>query len=384
MVAISKQAFETLTADAAAWIQSASQSKRAPLALGVGLFVIPLGYGLVHSLFGRLGDQNLRSLIAVFVQYRKMDFEAFMRSHRQALKHGQETGDFVSGVCNYYSIMGDMITLASGPYWHFVPMFRGLSRLQNHHRFHETLTRCLEAKPTDKILEIGCGFGEMGRQVAALSGANVTGLTMADEEIVGGNERIKAAELQDRCKMVQGNYHKMPFEAGTFDKIFGVYTLKYSADLASVFSEASRLLKKGGLFLSYEILVTDKYEPTDPQQRAWVDAISASTCMPPLHHARALRDAAKKAGLELVTEKDLCLEEGARAWYTCFTSTGIHLLLSSGVLPPIIRVAEALGIVQRSFTDWFRSMIVHPTTDFVYAGSRGIISGSVVMIWKKV
>ena len=40
---------------------------------------------------------------------------------------------------------------------------------------------------------IGCGYGEMGRQVAKISGASVTGLTMADAEIVGGNERIKAS-----------------------------------------------------------------------------------------------------------------------------------------------------------------------------------------------
>lgn len=354
------------------------------MGLGIGLLLLPIaGRSLFHLFFGQVGDQNIRALLDIFWHYRKTDFETFMRSHRQSYKHGQETGDYVSGVCNYYSLMSEMITITSGPFWHFVPMFRGLTRMQNHHKFHETLTRCLEAKQGEQILEIGCGYGEMGRQVASLSGASVTGLTMADEEIVGGEQRIEAAGLKGRCKMVQGNYHKLPFEAATFDKVFGIYTIKYSADLNAVFSEAARVLKPGGLFLSYEILVTDKYEPADPKQRFWVENISASTCMPPLHHAKALREAAMKAGLVAVVEEDLCSAPGARPWYSCFTRTGIHFLLTCGVVPPLVKLAEALGILQRSFSDWFQNLVIHPTTDFVYAGKAGIISGSVVMIWRK-
>ncbi|CAK0886616.1 unnamed protein product, partial [Prorocentrum cordatum] len=102
-------------------------------------------------------------------------FPKFMRDHRQHLKTGQETGNYVPGVCHYYSLMSDVITLTSGPFWHFVPMYAGVSRMDCHHRFHDVMAKYLDAKPTDRILEVGCGFGEAGRQVALRSGAKVTG-----------------------------------------------------------------------------------------------------------------------------------------------------------------------------------------------------------------
>jgi cyclopropane fatty-acyl-phospholipid synthase-like methyltransferase len=246
------------------------------------------------------------------------------------------------------------------------------------------VTKYLQAKQTDKIVEIGCGYGEMGRQVASLSGASVTGLTMADEEIAGGNERIIAAGLKDRCKMVQGNYHKLPFEANSLDKVFGIYTLKYSSDLNLAISEAARVLKPGGRFLSYEVLVTDKYDPKQPLQKYYVENISSSTCMPPLWHAKDFRDAARKAGLVASDEIDLCSpERGAGQWYSCFERTGVYYLLSSTLLKQLVNVGEKIRILPPGFTDWFEHCIIHPTTDFVNAGRLGIVTGSVMMVWEK-
>jgi len=328
-------------------------------------------------------DQNILSFFALLMRYRSFDFTSFMRSHREALKRGQETGDFVPGVCNYYSVMADIITLGSGPFWHFVPMTKGRSRKECHEQFHHRVASFLGARPADKILEFGCGFGEIGRQVAKISGASVTGLTMADEEIDGGNERIKKAGLEGKCAMVQGNYHKMPFEDESFDKVFGVYTLKYSADLETALSEMARVLKPGGRFVSYEVLVSDKYDARNKQHKYYVDNISHSTCMPPLWHAQDVRGAAEQAGLVVKEEVDLCAAPSEREWYSCFETTGLHRLLSSSVVLRLIKFAESLHILPKSFADFFDYCIVHPTTDFVHAGRLGIVTGAVMMVWEK-
>jgi len=330
-----------------------------------------------------VNDQNILSFFALLMRYRSFDFVAFMRSHREALKRGQETGDFVPGVCNYYRLMADIITMSSGPFWHFVPMTQGLSRKECHDQFHHRMASFLSAQSEDKILEFGCGFGEIGRQVALISGASVTGLTMADEEIAGGNERIKKAGLEGRCAMVQGNYHKMPFEDESFDKVFGVYTLKYSADLTTAIGEMARVLKPGGRFVSYEILVSNAYDASNKQHKSYVDNISHSTCMPPLWPAQAMRDAAAKAGLVAKEEVDLCAAPQEGAWYSCFENTGIHALLSSSIVLRLVSLGEALRILPKSFTDFFDYCIVHPTTDFVNAGRLGIVTGSVMMVWEK-
>jgi len=284
---------------------------------------------------------------------------------------------------NYYKVMADLITLSSGPFWHFVPMSEGLSRKECHDKFHHTMAKFLDARKQDRILEIGCGFGEIGRQVAKISGGHVTGLTMADEEIIGGNERIKKAGLESQCEMVQANYHKLPFEGGTFDKVFGVYTLKYSADLAMAISEASRVLKQGGRFVSYEVMVSDTYDPSDKQHRYYVQTISDSTCMPPLWPAQAFREAAEKAGLRLKEEVDLCAAAGEGAWYSCFERTGIHAVLMSNFVLRLVQLGELLHILPKSFANFYQECLVHPATDFVNAGRLGIVTGSVMMVWEK-
>jgi len=48
-----------------------------------------------------------------------------------------------------------------------------------------------------------------------------------------------------------------------------------------------------------------------------------------------------------------------------------------------VKLAEDLHILPKTFTDFFDSCIVHPTTDFVNAGRLGIITGSVMMVWEK-
>jgi len=350
---------------------------------GVTLLLLPLAAYLWQKISSKVGGQNLSSLLAVIWKYRRTDFRGFMKSHREAIRKGKESGDYVPGVMNYYSLMSDLITLTSGPFWHFVPMIKGLTRDESHMQFHHTLSRYLGAGKDERVLEIGCGYGEMGRQVAKISGASVTGLTMANEEIVGGMARIKEAGLDDRCKIVQGNYHKTDFEDASFDKVFGVYTLKYSSDLEKVFGEVSRVLKPGGKFLSYEILVTDKYDASNAEHNEYVGNISTCTCMPPLWPAEAMRAAAKKAGLVPVIEEDIGAVSTARPWYTCFTN-GVYQILVCPLLLPLLRSAETIRVLPPAFSDWFENLLVHPTTDFVRAGRLGIISGTVVMTWQKV
>lgn len=334
-------------------------------------------------LLGASDDQSPLALFSIILAHLNIDFVRFLKTHNEAFLNGEKSGNYVPGVCNYYELMGDLITIASGPFWHFVPMTAGVSRKECHDKFHHTTVEYLDAKKGDNILEFGCGFGEIGRQVAKISGANVTGLTMADIEIVGGNERIKKAGLEDQCKMVQGNYHKMPFEACSFDKVFGIYTLKYSADLETAISEAARVLKPGGRLLSYEIIITDKFDSNDKLHKELVHNISYSTCMPPLWHAQAFREAAKKAGLVSKGETDLCAPAKEGAWYSCFEQTGVYYLLKSSLVSKLMRFGEAIHILPKSMTTFYETCILHPTTDFVEAGRLGIIDGALMLVWEK-
>lgn len=106
--------------------------------------------------------------------------------------------------------------------------------------------------------------------------------------------------------------------------------------------------------------------------------------MPPLWHAKDFRNAAKKAGLVPAQEDDLCGPiSGADQWYSCFTKSGVHAVLSSGLILSLVKLGEVLHILGPSFADWYESCAIHPTTDFVNAGRLDIVSGAVMMTWTK-
>jgi len=347
--------------------------------------LLGLGLCIMLQALGASDDQSILSILAIIHQHWKTDFTSFCRSHNEAFLEGEKTGNFVPGVCNYYRLMSDIITITSGPFWHFVPMTQGLSRKQCHHQFHYTVCKFLDAKSSDDILEFGCGFGEIGRQVAKISGAKVTGLTMADEEIAGAEKRIKMAGLENQCKMVQGNYHDMnKFADCSFDTVFGIYTLKYSSDLEMAIKEMARVLKPGGRFLSYEIIVTDKYDENNKEHKKLVDTISHSTCMPPLWHAQAFRDAAQKAGLVLKEETNLCEPVNEDSWFSPFEKSGVYHIISSNLITQLTRFAtKALRILPKGFDELYEQCLIHPAKDFVDAGRLGIVEGALMMVWEK-
>jgi len=324
---------------------------------------------------------DLGKLLRVCWNFRKIDFVKFTKEHWEFYAKAQKNNNYSPGVCHYYDVMASIITVGRGPYWHFVPIKPGISERESHEQFHKVVVKFLDAKKGDDILELGAGFGECGRRVAHYSGANVTALTMADAEITGGTERIKAAGLEKQCKMVQGDYHNMSMLAdNSFDAVFGIYCLKYSAKLNEVVSEAHRVLKPGGKFLVYCILTSDDYDAMDKKQRGWVEWISQATGMPPLWAAKDYREVAEKAGFGDHTDTDIA-EEGDMPWYRTFDL--VFPIMNSQITENLIRIAETLGIVGRGFTEFYKTFLVHPSVDFVNAGRANVITCTHMMKWIK-
>lgn len=60
---------------------------------GLTLAVLPFAGLLWRKLIGNVNDQNLVSLLAVIWKYRSADLASFMKSHRAAIKKGEESGE---------------------------------------------------------------------------------------------------------------------------------------------------------------------------------------------------------------------------------------------------------------------------------------------------
>jgi cyclopropane-fatty-acyl-phospholipid synthase len=116
----------------------------------------------------------------------------------------------------------------------------------------------LRLAPGERFLDIGCGWGALAMRAAEKYGANATGITLSENQHRLANERIKAAGLEDRCRVLLLDYRDVPGE-NAYDKIASVGMFEHVGlrNLPVYFSVVRRLLKEKGLFLNHGITSSD-------------------------------------------------------------------------------------------------------------------------------
>ncbi|SJL00903.1 related to cyclopropane-fatty-acyl-phospholipid synthase [Armillaria ostoyae] len=78
----------------------------------------------------------------------------------------------------------------------------------------------LDLKPTDRLLDIGCGWGTLTAYAAKNFGCDATGVTLAKNQAKFGNDRIaKNGISNDKARILNRDYRDIPQVPGSFDKI---------------------------------------------------------------------------------------------------------------------------------------------------------------------
>ena len=102
-----------------------------------------------------------------------------------------------------------------------------------------------KSKPSEKILDAGCGAGFMSR-IYARSGAEVIGIDRA------GKMLDQAKKEEDKTKLgisfIEGDITNLPFQDEKFDAISCVAVLIHDSpeECQKFFHESSRVIKPGG------------------------------------------------------------------------------------------------------------------------------------------
>jgi SAM-dependent methyltransferase len=99
----------------------------------------------------------------------------------------------------------------------------------------------LDAKPGERILDLGCGDGHLTLRIAAL-GAMVTGVDASTEMV--------AAALALGADAIEGNAEALPFADQTFDAVFSNAVLHWVRDQDAMMREVRRVLRSGGRFVA--------------------------------------------------------------------------------------------------------------------------------------
>ena len=114
------------------------------------------------------------------------------------------------------------------------------------------LSKQMQIKGNEKILECGCGVGGVMKQLALLHPeSDIHGINISDGQLEIAKEVLKDL---DNCTLSNQNFISTSYEDSTFDIVYFCESMGY-ANFKKVVKEAVRILKPNGKLYINEIVV---------------------------------------------------------------------------------------------------------------------------------
>jgi len=183
-------------------------------------------------------------------------------SRRQARRNISEHYDLSN---DFFTLMLDPTMMYSSALWRDPAHSLEEAQVEK----NDSLCRKLRLQPTDRVLEIGTGWGGWSLHAASRYGCRVTTLTISRQQYELAQKRVRDAGLEGRVDVQLCDYRDI---TGQFDRIVSIEMLEAVGHryLPSFCQAVSRLLRPNGLLALQFITCPDsRYE----QLRRGVDFI---------------------------------------------------------------------------------------------------------------
>lgn len=107
---------------------------------------------------------------------------------------------------------------------------------------------CLALEPDDRVVEVGCGPGDLvGRIAPVVRDGSVAGVDFSADMIRVCAKRFASLTASGRVEFKCAGAERLPYSDGGFTKACTVNTVYFWPDLAGPFGELSRVLSPGGI-----------------------------------------------------------------------------------------------------------------------------------------
>jgi len=186
------------------------------------------------------------------------------------------------------------------------------------------------------ILDIGSGIGGPARFLAATYGCRVTGVDLSESFVEAARYLTARTGQSDLVSFQVANALELSFADGTFDVVLLQHVAMNIADRASLYREIRRVLKSGGRFAMFDVVLNGG-EPHYPVP--WARTAQTSFLLT----ANATREVIDRAGFrQLVSQDDT---EAAKEFFAQLRASGPPPMPNLGVVmgPDFPQLAGNLG-----------------------------------------
>jgi SAM-dependent methyltransferase len=147
----------------------------------------------------------------------------------------------------------------------------------------------VDVQPADHVLDIGCGLGGTSRFTASTYDCRVTGVDLTREYVETGQVLCSWIGLDHCVELVQGDATATGFPEESFDRAVMLHVGMNIPDKRALAAEAYRVLKPGGVFGIYDVMLAGSDDLVFPVP--WATVADTSAVAPPDEYEAALTGA---------------------------------------------------------------------------------------------
>ncbi len=167
----------------------------------------------------------------------------------------------------------------------------------------ERVCEQLELGPTDRVIEIGTGWGGFAIHAARTRGCHVTTTTISAEQHAYAVQRVREAGLENQIAVLRSDYRDL---RGRYDKLVSIEMIEAVGwqHIGTFFERCSRLLEPHGAMLLQAITIDDRAYEVEKASKSFIkDYIFPGGCLPSLEVIQ--RNVARRTDLQTVDLHDL-------------------------------------------------------------------------------
>ena len=243
---------------------------------------------------------------------------------------------------HYYSVLNHLCAIGQVEKMYIPPaMDLSCSIIENQNLFERKMSRDLNMKKGDKILDVGCGRGRIASHMASMSGAHVTGMNIDADQLEAARKFAAGNGLSKQCQFIYGDLNAIPFPFAdnSFDAIYQVQVFSLSKDLLKLFKELHRIMKPGAKLGCLDWVRLPKYDQNNPYHAGLMKRIKPLIGAIGTHLAEDYVNLMREAGFEIIIDENASLDglqapliDKADRFFTRVTKL-IKFLVRSKVLP---------------------------------------------------